>query len=81
MNFPNSEEFANQVWICVGCTTTCSDTDRQVEGRRDTQAHIMVCHGYTEYRQNLELENEKNLVTYVLIPNTMTLPKTGCSRP
>jgi hypothetical protein len=47
MNFPSSEEFANQLWTCVGCTSTSSDTDRQVEGRRDTQAHIMVCPGYT----------------------------------
>ena len=64
MNFPSSEEFANQLWTCVGCTTTSSDTDRQVEGRRDTQAHIMVCPGYTEFRQNLDLENDKDLVTY-----------------
>ena len=64
MNFPSSEEFANQLWTCVGCTSTSSDTDRQVEGRRDTQAHIMVCPGYTEFRQNLDLENDKDLVTY-----------------
>jgi hypothetical protein len=64
MNFPSSEEFANQLWTCVGCASTSSDTDRQVEGRRDTQAHIMVCPGYTEFRQNLDLENDKDLVTY-----------------
>ena len=28
------------------------------------QAHIMVCPGYAEYRQNLDLEVDKDLVTY-----------------
>ena len=64
MNFPSSEEFANQLWTCVSCSTTGAGIDSQVEGRRDTQAHIMVCPGYSEYRQNLDLENDKDLVTY-----------------
>ena len=64
MNFPSSEEFAKKLWTCVGCFSTSAGIDKQVEGRRDTQAHIMVCPGYAEYRQNLDLEVDKDLVTY-----------------
>ena len=36
----------------------------QLVGRRDTQSHIMICQGYTEYRQDLDLDNDRYLVNY-----------------
>ena len=64
INFPSSDEFVNNLWTCVGCTPASTATDRQLVGRRDTQSHIMVCPGYTKYRQDLDLEIDKDLVKY-----------------
>jgi hypothetical protein len=50
--------------VPLSLSLSLSLSDRQVEGRRDAQAHSMVCPGYTEVRQNLDLENDKDLVTY-----------------
>ena len=62
MNFPSSAEFANQLWTYSGCSIR--GTDGQLVGRRDTQSHIMICPGYTEYRQDLDLDNDRDLVNY-----------------
>jgi hypothetical protein len=62
MNFPSSAEFATQLWTCSGCST--SRPDGQVVGRRDTQSHIMICPGYSNIRQDLDLENDRDLVDY-----------------
>ena len=64
MNFPSSAKFVKNLWTCVGCTPASTDTERQLVGRRDTQSQIMVCPGYTEYRQDLDLEIDKDLVKY-----------------
>ena len=62
MNFSSSAEFATQLWTCSGCST--SRPDGQVVGRRDTQSHIMICPGYSNIRQDLDLENDRDLVDY-----------------
>ena len=36
----------------------------KVEGLRDTQAHILICPGYSELRENKDLATDKDLVGY-----------------
>ena len=62
MNFPSDAEFANQLWTCSGCYS--GKTGGEVVGCRDTQAHIMVCPGYAELRQDKNLEDDRDLVNY-----------------
>ena len=35
-----------------------------MEGLRDTQAHILICPGYSELRENKDLATDKDLVGY-----------------
>ena len=62
MNFQSDPSFANQLWTCSGCSSVTADG--QLEGSRDTQSHIMVCKGYQEMRQDLDLNKDKDLVKY-----------------
>jgi hypothetical protein len=62
MNFPSDTEFTKQLWTCSGCTS--GETGGEVVGCRDTQTHIMVCPGYADIRQDKNLSEDKDLVTY-----------------
>ena len=62
MNFPSGSVFATQLWTCSGCST--SRPDGQEVGRRDTQSNIMVCPGFSDIRQDLDLDNDRDLVNY-----------------
>ena len=61
MNFPS--EFARKLWTCPGCSEDKAEHDT-VEGMRDTQAHILICPGYADLRQDKDLSSEKDLVGY-----------------
>ena len=60
MNFPSDEEFTKQLWACSGCDSVGGEGI----GSRDTQQHIMVCPGYAELREGIDLENDRDLVKY-----------------
>ena len=58
MNFQNDSEFTSNLWACPGCSA------QKVEGRRDTQAHILTCVGYAQFREMKDLSNDKDLIQY-----------------
>ena len=65
MNFPSDTEFTKQLWTlwtCFGCTS--GETGGEEVGCRDTQTHIIVCPGYADMRQDKNLSEDKDLVTY-----------------
>ena len=62
MNFPSDAEFASNLWTCSGCTDNAMGD--KVVGSRDTQQHVMVCPGYADYRENKNLDDDRQLVTY-----------------
>ena len=63
MNFPSEVEFSDQLWTCTGCSDV-PDRSGGVIGRRDTQTHIMVCPGYDDLRQDMNLDEDRDLVKY-----------------
>ena len=63
MNFPSDAEFARQLWTCTGCSEDNAEP-ATVEGMRDTQAHILICPGYTDLREDKDLSSDKGLVDY-----------------
>ena len=63
MNFPSDNEFARMLWTCPGCTEDNTGYDK-VKGLRDTQAHILICPGYSELREDKDLSTDKDLVGY-----------------
>ena len=50
-------------WTCTGCSDV-PDRSGGVIGRRDTQTHIMVCPGYDDLRQDMNLDEDRDLVKY-----------------
>ena len=67
MNFPSDTEFTNQFWTCSGCAGSDGDGvggGSGVAGRRDTQQHVLICPGYAELRDGIDLENDRDLVKY-----------------
>ena len=62
MNFPSDAEFASNLWTCSGCTDNAMGD--KVVGSRDTQQHGMVCLGYADCRENKNLDDDRQLVTY-----------------
>ena len=65
MNFPSDSEFAANMWTCTGCVdNTMGD---KVVGSRDTQQHVMICPGYAEYRENTNFDDDRQLVTVLII--------------
>ena len=62
MNFRNDPKFKSNMWTCSGCDNRSDDSDNQ--GCRDTQAHVLVCRGYSDLRDSKNLENDKDLVEY-----------------
>ena len=63
MNFPSDEEFSRQFWASSGCYASDSGGGEGI-GSRDTQQHIMVCPGYAEFREGIDLENDRDLAGY-----------------
>ena len=65
MNFPSDSEFADQLWTCTGCANIGStDQPSGVTGQRDTQTHVLICPGYAELRQGMNLDEDSDLVKY-----------------
>ena len=65
MNFPSDSEFADQLWTCTGCANIGStDQPSGVAGQRDTQTHVLICPGYAELRQSMNLDEDSDLVKY-----------------
>ena len=63
MNFPSDKEFARMLWTCPGCSDD-KTVYEEVEGIRDTQAHILICPGYSELREDKDLSTDRDLVAY-----------------
>ena len=63
MNFPSDKEFARMIWTCPGCSDD-KTVYEEVEGIRDTQAHILICPGYSELREDKDLSTDRDLVAY-----------------
>ena len=62
MNFPSDSAFAKQFWTCPGCTDGVMD--ELLVGSRDTQQHVLICPGYAQLREDLDLKEDKDLVHY-----------------
>ena len=63
MNFPSDVEFSDQLWTCTGCSDV-PDRSCGVIGRRDTETHIIVCPGYDDLQQDMNLDEDRDLVKY-----------------
>jgi hypothetical protein len=63
MNFPSDAEFARKLWTCPGCSDDKAGYDT-VDGQRDTRAHILICPGHTDPRDDKDLSSDKDLVNY-----------------
>ena len=61
MNFQSDPEFASKLWTCPGCTAQSHKVQEKVEGLRDTQAHILTCAGYAQFREHKDLTDDKIL--------------------
>ena len=60
-NFKSEPTFKANKWICVGCD---NGTDDGKIGSLDTQAHVLVCEGYSDLRDGKTLTKDKDLVDY-----------------
>ena len=62
MNFKNDPTFKANLWSCTGCDRINKDSLAPVNV--DTQAHVLVCVGYTDLRDGKDLDDDKDLVSY-----------------
>ena len=62
MNFKNDPKFKANMWTCLGCDTGSEDGTNL--GCPDTQAHVLLCRGYSDLRDGKNLENDRDLVEY-----------------
>ena len=53
-NFKNDKIYRQSLWQCVSCKKCI-----------DTQSHMMQCEAYSEFRQNLNFDNNKDLAKYI----------------
>ena len=77
MNFPSDAEFTDQLWTCTGCSDL-TDMAGAMMGRRDTQTHIMACPGYDDLRQDINLEEDRDLVKYFSLVIKRRLDTDNC---
>ena len=54
MNFKSDPAFKANKWSCLGCNNR----------NLDTQAHVLLCEGYEDLRDNKNFDNDKDLVGY-----------------
>ena len=54
MNFKSDKAFKANNWNCLGCNSS----------NLDTQAHVLVCSGYTDLRDGKNLKIDKDLADY-----------------
>ena len=59
MNFPSDPGYTLDLWRCVGCSS-----DGDPIGYRDTQRHIIACHGYAALRQEKDMNDDRDLVIF-----------------
>ena len=57
MNLPSDSEFESKLCTCQGCTEDKTGYDT-VGGLRDMQAHILICPGYSELREDNDNDND-----------------------
>ena len=53
-NFSNDKIFRQSLWQCISCRECI-----------DTQSHMMWCVSYSQFRKNLNLNDNKDLATYI----------------
>ena len=71
-NFKNDAKFKASGWLCVGCPPLPKSHGNQSQQSSsspllpelDTQEHIRVCVAYSDLRDGLDLESDKDIVTY-----------------
>ena len=71
-NFKNDEKFRQAGWQCVGCSPvtepaasgTQSPTPPPGLRKIDSQEHLIICSSYADLREGLDLETDRDLVTY-----------------
>ena len=66
INFPSDTELSKQFWACSGCAVS-DGGGGEITGSRDTQQHSMVCPGYAEIQEGMNLENIRDLVKYYAV--------------
>ena len=52
MNFPSDKQYKADLWSCWHCPNI------------DSQTHIQVCPAYQQFRDNKDLDNDHDLVSY-----------------
>ena len=52
MNFQSDRAFKEDLWKCTAC------------GKADSQKHLFSCKGYENFRKDMDLSKDKDLVTY-----------------
>ena len=53
MNYKGNPSYANSLWKCNEC------------GNQDTSSHLLWCKGYSEQREGLDLESDRDLCKYL----------------
>ena len=59
MNFQSDSQHTKELWTCPECAEP-----GDAIGCRDTQRHVLICPGYEAFRENMDLTNDKDIVTY-----------------
>ena len=54
-NFPNEPKYRQDLWKGISCQSNI-----------DTQSHILWCEAYKNLRKDKNIENDKDLATYIL---------------
>ena len=69
-NFKNDAKFRQAGWLCVGCPPLILPAASPTQllppslPHIDTEEHIILCDGYSDLREGLDLQTDRDLVTY-----------------
>ena len=59
MNFQSDRKFMAEGWKCLGCAGAGDGNTY-----RDSQEHVLVCEGYSRFREGIDLQTDAGLVKY-----------------
>ena len=66
-NFHNDPKFRAIEYMCVGCSfkkQTDTQTSGSVSRNLDSESHILNCHAYADLRMNMNMEEQKDILTF-----------------